>query len=80
MISVERDRQQFAGVEVKASATVTARDFAGLDTFAELTQKRFTRGVVLYLGSEIVSFGPKKWAVPIAALLDGDGRGGKRGR
>lgn len=47
-IVLERDDGMIAGIEVKASATVIAHDFAGLDTFAEACQDKFARGVVLF--------------------------------
>ena len=59
------------GVEIKASSTVTARDFSGLKAFAEDCGDRFHRGVVLYTGSTIVPFGPNLHAVPVGALWQG---------
>jgi predicted AAA+ superfamily ATPase len=56
------------GIEVKAKATVTARDFSGLQTLAEVTGRRFRRGVVLYTGSTSVSFSPNLHALPVNAL------------
>lgn len=66
---VLEDRQGLvAGVEVKASATVTARDFAGLRVLEEALGDRFARGVVLYDGHAAVPFGERLAAWPIDAL------------
>lgn len=56
------------GIEVKATATLSDSDLKPLRLFAEAVGKRFHRGVVLYLGSEAVAFGPKLHAMPISAL------------
>ena len=56
------------GIEVKASQTVTARDFRGLRTLAEVTRRRFRRGVVLYTGSTSVPFAPNLHALPVSLL------------
>jgi predicted AAA+ superfamily ATPase len=57
-----------AGIEVKASATVTGRDFAGLRALADLAGDRFRAGIVLYTGAAAVPFGPHLHALPIGAL------------
>jgi hypothetical protein len=57
--------QRVAGVEVKASATVTAADFRGLRKLKEAVGERFATGVVLYDGEATVSFGGGLFAAPI---------------
>lgn len=57
-----------SGIEVKASATVSAADFRGLKALEATAGKRFVRGVVLYTGSAVVPFGPRLHAVPLSAL------------
>jgi predicted AAA+ superfamily ATPase len=69
-IVLERGATDVAGVEVKASATVTAADFRGLRKLKEGAGKRFTAGVVLYDGEASVSFGGGLHAVPIRALWE----------
>lgn len=59
---------RLVGVEVKASSSVTARDFSGLRAFSELAGDRFLRGVVLYTGHQPISFAPDFYAVPLDAL------------
>ena len=67
-IVLERDDGRIAGIEVKASATVTSRDFAGLRTLAEACKERFAGGVVLYDSADFVPFGEKLAAVPLSCL------------
>ncbi len=56
------------GIEVKASATVTKKDFSGLHTLAEDAGDRFKQGVILYTGEQTVSFGKNMVAFPISSL------------
>lgn len=44
---LEEKAGRIVGIEVKANATVSAQDFKGLRTLAEVVGKRFRRGVVL---------------------------------
>jgi len=69
-IVIERGARALAGVEVKASATVTAADFRGLRKLRDAAGKRFTAGVVLYDGETSASFGEGFFAVPIRALWE----------
>jgi predicted AAA+ superfamily ATPase len=59
-----------AGVEVKATATVTGDDFRGLRKLQDAAQKDFAAGVVLYDGDAVVPFGNKLYAVPISSLWE----------
>lgn len=56
------------GIEVKATATLSADDLKPLRLFAEATGKRFRRGILLYTGPEALPFGPNLDAMPINAL------------
>jgi predicted AAA+ superfamily ATPase len=69
-IVLERRGHQVAGVEVKASATVTAADFRGLRKLQDATGTRFAGGVVLYDGETSAGFGEGLYAVPIRALWE----------
>ena len=69
-IVIERGARVLAGVEVKASATVTASDFRGLRRLREVAGKRFAGGVVLYDGETSASFGDGLHAVPLRALWE----------
>ena len=67
-IVLERDDGTIAGIEVKAAATVTSRDFAGLRTLAEACKERFACGVVLYDSADFVPFGDNLAAAPLSCL------------
>jgi len=69
-IVIERGSQALAGVEIKASATVTASDFRGLRKLRDAAGNRFTTGVVLYDGETSVSFGDHMYALPIRMLWE----------
>ena len=66
---VLEDREgRLVGIEVKASKTVSSRDFKGLRVLAEAVGTRFQRGIVLYTGTESLPFGPNLYALPIQTL------------
>jgi predicted AAA+ superfamily ATPase len=67
---LERGADRLAGVEIKASSTVTAADFRGLRKLKDATGKRFAAGVVLYDGDMSVGFGDQLYAIPIRALWE----------
>lgn len=69
-VVLERGARQVAGVEVKASATVTAADFRGLRKLKDACGERFVAGVVLYDGETTAGFGDGLYAVPIRALWE----------
>ena len=69
-VVLERGGRELAGIEVKASATVTAADFRGLRKLASAAGPRFAAGVVLYDGETSASFGDRLHAVPIRALWE----------
>jgi hypothetical protein len=59
------------GVEVKASATVTLADFRHLARLRDLLDAsggHFVRGVVLYCGDQVLPFGDRLVAMPLAGL------------
>jgi hypothetical protein len=58
------------GIEVKAKASIDARDFKGLRFLTEAAGRRFRRGLVLYTGAGIVPFGANLHAVPVQALWE----------
>ena len=67
-IALEDREGRLVGIEVKASATVSSRDFKGLRVFAEAVGTRFQRGIVLYTGTESLPFGSNLYALPIQTL------------
>ena len=69
-IVLEQEGGIVAGVEVKASATITAADFRGLRKLREAATHRWACGVVLYDGEISASFGGGLYAVPLRALWE----------
>lgn len=67
-IVLERNDGRCAGIEIKASDTVSKRDFEGLHYLSNELGTKMACGVVLYTGSEVVPFGTNLWALPIASL------------
>ncbi len=65
---VEAADGRVAGVEVKASRSVDAADFKRFSPLAEQLGGRFARGVVLYAGDRVVTFGERLAAWPVSLL------------
>ena len=68
---IEDDTRGVVGIEVKAAATVTPKDFAGLRLLSAATGKRFRCGVVLYDGKATLPLGDRLWAAPLSSLWQG---------
>ena len=69
-IVLERSPREIAGIEVKASATVTSSDFNGLRKLKGAAGDRFRAGVVLYDGEYSLGFGEGLYAVPVRRLWE----------
>ncbi|MBB6219639.1 ATP-binding protein [Rhizobium leguminosarum] len=67
-VVLERDDGMIVGIEVKASATVRAGDFAGLKTLSDACGGKFAFGIVLYDGTDVVPFGERIAAAPLSCL------------
>ena len=65
---LEDRRGMIVGVEVKSASSLRGEDMRGLADLADATGKRFVRGMVLYLGHDVVPFGANLHAVPLDAL------------
>lgn len=65
---LESPLRSIIGIEVKASATVTAGDFKGLRRLREHCKDAFVSGIVLYDGPAALPFGDGLWAVPLGWL------------
>ncbi|HWG19056.1 MAG TPA: ATP-binding protein [Terracidiphilus sp.] len=65
---VEDAAGALVGIEVKASATVTAGDFKGLRKLAAACGDDLKLGLVLYDGERAVPFGNRLFAVPLSCL------------
>ena len=51
-----------------ATATLRSQHFNGLKALAEHAGERFVRGVVVYLGTEVVPFGPNLHGLPLGQV------------
>ena len=71
-IVIEKGTRAVAGIEIKAAASVNAKDFRGLKKLAATLGDRFVAGVVLYDGETLTGFGSGLYAVPISALWQPD--------
>lgn len=67
-VVLEWNSGEVAGIEVKAAATASSQDFAGLRYLRDKLGKRFKAGVVLYTGGETLPFGDRLAAVPLSGL------------
>ena len=67
-IVIEDGLGRIVGVEVKASATVSEGDFAGLRRLAAATRDSFAMGLVLYDHEHAVPFGERMAAAPLSTL------------
>ena len=67
-IVIENGLGGIVGIEVKASATVSERDFSGIRRLRAGAGERFAAGFVLYDGERALPFGPRMAAVPVSAL------------
>lgn len=65
---LERRDGRVAGVEVKASASVTQQDLRGLRALESKLGDDFLCGVVLYAGADARQLTQKLWALPLSAL------------
>ena len=65
---IENLRGEVLGIEVKASATVTSKDFSGLRKLASACGENFVQGIVLYDHDQAVPFGENLCAAPLASL------------
>ncbi len=65
---LEHASGEIVAIEVKASETVRAEDFRGIEHLARKVGDRLVAGVVLYAGPAPLSFGDKRRAWPISSL------------
>ena len=67
-IVIENRQRRVLAIEVKASATVTTSDFAGLHRLAKGSRDRFAMGLVLHDHDKTIPFGENMYAAPISSL------------
>ncbi|MGH8200947.1 MAG: ATP-binding protein [Steroidobacteraceae bacterium] len=65
---LENPAGQIVGVEVKAAASVTQRDFGGLERVASAAGSAFVQGILLYDGEQTLSFGKNLRAAPLPTM------------
>jgi predicted AAA+ superfamily ATPase len=65
---LEDNAGRIVGIEVKAAETVRPDDFRGLKLLQRRLGSRFHAGLVLYCGTESLSFGTGLTCLPISAL------------
>ncbi len=65
---LEDRRGQVVAIEVKAASTVRSEDFRGIRHLAERVGDDLLAGIVLYTGTESLSFGDRLRAIPVSAL------------
>ena len=71
-IIIERDNNKIIGIEVKASSTVSVRDFRGLAALAEQSGDAFELGVLFYSGTRVLPFTTANqtfYALPVGLFL-----------
>lgn len=67
-IVLENRRGEIVGIEIKASATVSASDFSGMRKLAEACGDKFVQGLVLYDHDRTVPFADNMFAAPLSCL------------
>ena len=62
-------RGKLIAIEVKASHSVSLKDFKWIKSFKAEVENDFIAGIVFYRGDHILSFGDKLYAVPLTYLI-----------
>ncbi len=69
-IVLENRKGQIVGIEVKSSQTISSEDWKGLDILGEEMEDKMVRGIIFYLGKEVVFFQKNRIALPISFLWE----------
>lgn len=67
-ILLENEKGHIVGIEIKSNSTVNTSDFKGLYSVADTLGKKFLRGILLYNGNKVVSFGKNFTAMPVSSI------------
>ena len=67
-IVIEDREGRIVGIEVKAAGTLNRADTVGLRAMAEEIGSKWVRGVVLYMGTDVIPFSRNLHAVPLQTL------------
>lgn len=65
---LEAARDELVAIEVKSSATLKPADYKGLLTLAATLKHKLRRGIILYLGTNVIPLGKNLHAVPLSSL------------
>lgn len=69
-IILEAPDSRVIGIEVKLAHAVSAKDFDGINSLEEDIGPHLHRGIVFYMGREIIPFGRNKHALPLSLLWE----------
>jgi predicted AAA+ superfamily ATPase len=67
-IIIELFDGRLIALEVKATRSLTAKDFKGIEHIRSMTGDDFLGGFVLYAGTEHLSFGDRIYSMPLSSL------------
>lgn len=67
-ILLEDERGYVVGIEVKSTSTIDSYDFKGLNAVADTLGKKFLKGILLYTGNKVASFGKNFTAMPVSSI------------
>jgi predicted AAA+ superfamily ATPase len=67
---IEKYNGDTIGIEAKLDRTISKEDFKGLKVLKEAVGKKFLKGIVIYTGDDLISFGENLWAVPVCYLWE----------
>lgn len=67
-IVLESRSGDIAAIEVKAGASLNARDWRALARLRDRSTTRFRAGVVIHTGRQTIPLGNRLWAIPISGL------------
>ncbi len=67
-IVLESRSGDIAAIEVKAGASLNARDWRALARLRDRSTARFRAGVVIHTGRQTIPLGDRLWAIPISGL------------
>lgn len=65
---LERPDGTVVALEVKASVSVAATDFAALKALRDRLGERFRTGLVLHLGDQVIPSGDRLWLAPVSVV------------
>jgi predicted AAA+ superfamily ATPase len=67
---IENQNSRAIGIEVKLDGTINEKDWANMNVLHETLGDRFTKGIIVYTGTELMQVGRNIWAVPVNYLWE----------